>query len=88
LTEERLFVELLLVASPLEVVTGLEFTFSLEVVEDLTPSLVLELVVDAPSLNDVLLLESLLRTEEILSFDERVDSPLPDEISEREPEER
>ena len=75
--EERLFVELLLTVFSREV-EGLE----------LTPSLVLEDVVEAPSLNDVLRLDSLLRTVELLSEEERVDTLLPDDISDRDPEER
>ena len=75
--EERVFVALLLTVLSREV-EGLEFTPSLVLVD-----------VEAPSpLNDVLRLVSLLRTEELLSDEERVDMLLPDEISDRDPDER
>ena len=81
-TDEERFEELLrtvLLVPSLVVEEGLELTFSL----------VLE-VVDTPSpLNEVLRLESLLRTEELLSpEDDLEDRLLPADISERDPDER
>ena len=74
---ERVLVELLLKLFSREL-DGLEFILSLDLAD-----------VEAPSpLNDVLRLVSLLRTDELLSEEERVDKLLPDDISDRDPDER
>ena len=81
--EVRLLVERFPLTAP-----SLE-TFSLEEVDlELIPSLLEVDLALVPSLNDVLRLESLLLRNEELLPSEREESPLPADISERDPEER